>query len=392
MEKHVTHVLLIEDDEDDYILLQKILAKIPQERYDLRWERTYDSGLAAMLEGKHDLCLVDYRLGAHNGIELLKEARSRGYRLPIVLLTGVEGGEIDIQALQAGADDYIAKEQLQGELLHRILRYAIERKKAEHERERLLSEQIATRELERRRTEFIGMVVHELKTPLTSLKGYAQLLQRRYAGSLGGGRRDEQVAQFAARMDAQITKLTDLVEDFLDVTRIAGGKLQLREDYFAFDALVEEIVQECQMLNGSQTIRCEGKTNKTIWGDRLRIGQVITNLLSNAMKYAPATESILVKTCANAETVTLCVQDSGPGIPPALRERIFEPFYRIEKDEHRDAMNRAPTPGLGLGLHIAAEIIRRQQGRIWVESEEGKGATFCFSLPIDRESAPGLHR
>lgn len=332
MEKHVTHVLLIEDDEDDYILLQKILAKIPSERYALRWERTYDSGLTAMLEGKHDLCLVDYRLGASNGIELLKEARSRGYRLPIVLLTGVEGGEIDIQALQAGADDYIAKEQLQGELLRRILRYAIERKKAEHERERLLSEQIATRELERRRTEFIGMVVHELKTPLTSLKGYAQLLQRRYAGNLGG-KRDEQVAQFAARMDAQITKLTDLVEDFLDVTRIAGGKLQLREDYFAFDALVEEIIQECQMLNGSQTIRCEGKTNQTIWGDRLRIGQVITNLLSNAMKYAPATESILVKACANTETVTLCVQDSGPGIPPALRERVFEPFYRIEKDQ-----------------------------------------------------------
>ena len=380
MEKHVTHVLLIEDDEDDYILLQKILAKIPHERYDLRWEHTYTAGLAAMLEGKHDLCLVDYRLGASNGIELLKEARSRGYRLPIVLLTGVEGGEIDIQALQAGADDYIAKEQLQGELLRRILRYAIERKKAEHEREKLLSEQIASRELERRRTEFIGMVVHELKTPLTSLKGYAQLLQRRYAGSLGGGRgdrRDEQVAQFAARMDAQITKLTDLVEDFLDVTRIAGGKLQLREDSFAFDALVEEIVQECQMLNGSQTIRCEGKTNKTIWGDRLRIGQVLTNLLSNAMKYAPATESIVVKACADAETVMLCVQDAGPGIPPALRERIFEPFYRIEKNEQR------ATPGLGLGLHIAAEIIQRHQGRIWVESEENKGATFCFSLPVE---------
>ena len=433
MERHVTRVLLVEDDEDDYILLQKILAKIPDERYELRWERTYTSGLAAMLEekketqstndasastsesgtqrGSHDLCLVDYRLGASNGIELLKEARSQGYRLPIVLLTGVGGGEIDIQALQAGADDYIAKEQLQGELLRRILRYAIERKKAEHERERLLSEQIASRELEQRRNEFIGMVVHELKTPLTSLKGYTQLLQRRYASSLGGGRRDEQVAQFAARMDAQITKLTDLIEDFLDVTRIAGGKLQFREGYFAFDALVEEIVQECQMLNGQvgtsstngasastsesdaqrgrQAIRCEGKTNKTIWGDRLRIGQVITNLLSNAMKYAPSSEDIVVKMSSDADTVTLCVQDAGPGIPPALRERVFEPFYRIEQNEQR------ATPGLGLGLHIAAEIIRRQQGRIWIESEnetergsEGKGAqrsqgaTFCFTLPI----------
>ena len=426
MDRQPTRVLLIEDDEDDYILLQKILAKISNEHYVVRWERTYASGLSAMEEGTHDICMIDYRLGASNGIDLLREARSHHYRRPIVLLTGANEGEIDIQALQAGADDYIAKEQLQGELLYRIIRYAIERKKTEHEREKLLSEQIASRELEQRRTEFIGMVVHELKTPLTSLKGYVQLLRRKYERSSNSSGRertdstrggDEQVAQFVARMDAQISKLTDLVEDFLDVTRIAGGRLQLREDYFIFDDLVEEIVQEFQMLNGQMetqftgigaqgvaqldgkgaslqsdipstpstpstqsarpTIRCEGQTNKTIWGDRLRIGQVITNLLSNALKYASATESIVVKTCVDAGVVTLCVQDTGPGIPPDLRKRVFEPFYRIEKNEHRS------TPGLGLGLHIAAEIIQRHHGRIWVESEEGKGATFCFTLPSD---------
>jgi len=367
-------VLLIEDDEDDYILLQKVLAKIPNERYELLWERTYGSGLASMLKDEHDLCMLDYRLGAHNGIELLREARSMGYGHPIVLLTGAGIGEIDIQALQAGADDYIAKEQLQEELLHRIMRYAIERKKAEHEREKLLSEQIATRELEQRRTEFIAMVVHEIKTPLTSIKGFAQLLQRRYARGMG----DEQSAQLVARMDTQIKKLTDLVDDFLDVTRIAGGKFQFREDYFAFDDLVEEIVQELQLLNGQQTILREGKTNKVIWGDRLRIGQVITNLVSNAMKYAPSSESILVKSRADADSVTLCIQDFGSGIPQALHDKVFDPFYRIEQTEH------GVTPGLGLGLYISAEIIKRQQGRIWVESEEGIGATFCFTLPLDR--------
>jgi two-component system, sensor histidine kinase and response regulator len=375
MESRPTRILLIEDDEDDYILLQKVLAKIPNQFYELLWERTYESGLNSMLEHEHDLCLMDYRLGANNGIELLREVRRQGYASPIVLLTGAGGDEIDIQALQAGADDYIVKEQLQGELLHRIIRYAIERKKAEREREKLLSEQIATRELEQRRNEFIGMVVHELKTPLTSLKGYAQLLQRRFANSAG----DEQAAQIAARMDTQIKKLTDLVDDFLDVTRIAGGKLQFRADYFVFDTLVEEIVQELQLLNLRHKICLEGKTDKTIWGDRLRIGQVITNLLSNAMKYAYSSECIVVKTRADEDAVTLGVQDFGPGIPQALQARVFDPFYRIEQNEQR------ATPGLGLGLHIAAEIIRRQHGRIWVESEEGKGATFYFTLPIDSE-------
>ncbi len=374
-----TKILLIEDDEDDYILLQKVLTKTPQGHYELQWEHSYLSGLACMVTGEHDLCMLDYRLGAHTGIELLKTARNQGYNRPIILLTGANEGDIDILALQAGADDYIAKEQLQGELLHRIIRYAIERKKAEHEREILLSEQLATQELERKRNEFIGMVVHELKTPITSLKGYAQLLHKR---CLRTG--DEQTAQFASRMDTQITKLTSLVDDFLDVTRLAEGKLQFVEDSFPFDTLVEEIIQEIQLINERQTIHHENKTHKTIWGDRTRIGQVITNLLTNAMKYAPDAASILVKTSSTTETVTLCVQDFGPGIPKNLQNKIFDPFYRIANNQ------QASASGLGLGLHIAAEIIKRQEGHIWVESEEGKGATFCFTLPIKREHAMPL--
>ncbi len=372
--RSATKILLIEDDEDDYILLQKVLTKIPTGHYTLLWERSYASGLTAMLTSEHDICMLDYRLGAHTGIELLKTARNKGYNHPIILLTGANEGDIDILALQAGADDYIAKEQLQGELLHRIIRYAIERKKTEHEREILISQQIAAQELESKRNEFISMVVHELKTPITSLKGYAQLLYKRCVRT-----GDEQTAQFASRMDTQITKLTALVDDFLDVTRLAEGKLQFVEDYFSFDALINESVQEIQFINERQTIQQEGATNQTIWGDRGRIGQVITNLLTNAMKYAPGTERILVKVASDAHSVTLYIQDFGPGIPKNLQSKIFDPFYRIERNQQGSA------PGLGLGLHIAAEIIKRQEGRIWVESEEGEGATFCFTLPIDRE-------
>jgi len=377
MEILPTKILLIEDDEDDYILLQKILTKIPNGYYELQWEHSYATGLSNMLADDHDLCMLDYRLGAHTGIELLKEAREHGYNHPIIMLTGANEGAIDIQALQAGADDYIAKEQLQGELLHRIIRYAIERKKAEHEREVLLSEQMAAKDLERKRNEFIGMVVHELKTPLTSVKGYAQLLRRRC--SRAG---DEQTGQLAARIDTQITRLTALVNDFLDVTRVSEGKLQFIEDYFSFDDLVEETVQELQVINEHQTIAYKGKANQQVWGDRTRIGQVITNLLTNAMKYAPAAESILVITRSDTANVTLCVQDFGPGIPKELQMKIFDPFYRVENNQQRG------VAGLGLGLHIAMEIITRQNGHIWVESEEGQGATFCFTLPLDREHTP----
>jgi signal transduction histidine kinase len=371
-------ILLIDDDEEDRFLLQKILTRITNARYELEYQSSYDSGLQRMLEDRHDLCMLDYRLGARNGIELLKEARQKGYTRPIVLLTGADESEIDIQALQAGADDYISKSHLQGELLQRIIRYTIERKKAEHERERLLREQIASKELERKKNEFIGMVVHELKTPLTSLKGFAQLLSRKLAAD-----NNPQISQLVNRIDAQSNKLTTLIDDLLDVTRIEGGTFQFEEEPFSFDELVEEIVDDIHLTTATHTLVRQGKLGKPVYADRKRIGQVITNFLTNAIKYAPDADTIIVRTELNElkQEVIFSVQDTGPGIPFEKQEKIFEPFYRIERSDHRHA------PGLGLGLFISAEIIRGEHGKIWVESIEGNGSTFSFTLPLNRQVA-----
>ncbi len=363
-------VLLIEDDEEDFILLRKVLSRIPHASYKVLWEQSFEDGLAHMQHADHDICLVDYRLGASSGIELLQAARKEGYSRPIIMLTGATGGDIDIQALQAGADDYVTKELLQGELLYRMMRYAIERRKAEQERERLLREQITRDEREARRNEFISMVVHELKTPLSSLKGYAQLLSRR--NKRAG---DEQAAQLANKIDQQATRLAGLIEDLLDISRIEGGKLQLRESEFNFDELINEVVENVQLTTEHHTLIKEGAVEKIVCADRERIGQVLTNLLTNAIKYAPLSENILVKLSSDAQGVTTCVQDSGPGIPKEQQAAIFEPFYRVERPNQRN------VAGLGLGLAISADLIKRHRGRLWVESEEGQGATFCFTLP-----------
>ena len=364
-----TTILLIEDDEEDYILLKKVLAKVPHNHYLVRWEQRPEQGLAHMRQADHDICLVDYRLGASSGLELLKEARQCGYGRPIIMLTGAGSGDIDIQALQAGADDYITKDLLQGELLHRLIRYAIERRKAEQERERLIRDQLIRDERDARRNEFISMVVHELKTPLSSLKGYSQLLGRRYQ-RVG----DTQGMQLASRMDQQVNRLTSLINDLLDVNRSERGKLQLRESAFSFDELVADTVTDIQLTTEQHTIVIEGQTRATIRADRERVGQVLTNLLTNAIKYAPASETILVKLSSDSRLVTTCVQDFGPGIAREYQSQIFEPFYRIETAHS--------ASGLGLGLAIAADLIKRHQGEIWVESEEGQGTTFCFTLPI----------
>jgi signal transduction histidine kinase len=248
---------------------------------------------------------------------------------------------------------------------------AIERKKAEQERGSFLREQLASKELERKKNEFISMVVHEIKTPLTSLKGFTQLLQRKVTAS-----GESQLSQFAARIDAQSNKLTTLIDDLLDVTRIEGETFQFEEDFFTFDDLVDEVIEEIQIVSRTPELRREGRANSHIWGDRKRIGQVVTNFLTNALKYAYDTEIILLKTRADAETLTFCIQDFGSGIPKDQQARIFEPYYRVEAEKQKN------IAGLGLGLFIAAEIIRGQHGQIWVESQEGQGATFCFTLPV----------
>jgi PAS domain S-box-containing protein len=228
------------------------------------------------------------------------------------------------------------------------------------------------KQLESQKDDFMGIVSHELKTPVTSLKAFTQVLQYRFAQA-----GDERSAALLGKMDMQINKLTSLIGDLLDVTKIEGGKLQFNEANFPFDELVAEIVEEIQRTTSKHTIEKVGSTNKTVFGDKDRIGQVISNMLTNAIKYSPHANKIIVKTTADKDNVTLCVQDFGVGIPKERQEQVFERFYRVSGND--------TISGIGLGLYISAEIIKRQHGKIWVESEEGRGSTFYFSLPVQKE-------
>lgn len=224
---------------------------------------------------------------------------------------------------------------------------------------------------DRAKDEFLGIVSHELKTPVTSIKAYVQTLQKRLTkeGNMSA-------AAYLAKANLRIDKLTALIGDLLDVTRINSGKLQFREVTFAFDDEVAEAVEEVQRTTEHHRILLEGKTNQLIYGDRDRIGQAIANLLTNAVKYSPQSDRILVTTLTDGATVTLCVQDFGIGIAEEQLPHVFEQFYRAPEDHH------STVPGLGLGLYIASEIVRRHGGEISVESARGQGSTFCFSLPI----------
>lgn len=229
------------------------------------------------------------------------------------------------------------------------------------------------KEQEQRKDEFIGMASHELKTPLTSLKGFLHLLQ----GHLRK-QQDEKALVYTNRLNHQVTRLTKLVADLLDISRMQKGQLEYRMEPFDLDALVEEIVETVQEGVASHQIRVEGQTRAFVYGDQDRVGQVLMNLLTNALRYSPKADTIIVRLSSDQESACISVQDFGFGIAREHQQKIFERYYQIGEE------GQPPFAGLGIGLYLSSEIIKRHRGTIWVESSKGKGATFSFRLPLQR--------
>ncbi|SEQ94266.1 ATP-binding protein [Pedobacter rhizosphaerae] len=226
-------------------------------------------------------------------------------------------------------------------------------------------------QLQRQKDEFLAIASHELKTPVTSIKAYTQVLEKMIRNE-----GNERKAEMVKRMDIQINRLTGLIGDLLDVTKIQSGKMTFNPINFEFDALVVEMVEEIQHTTSKHEIIVDLNAQTRVFADRERIGQVIVNFLTNAIKYSTDSEHIEVKTFLKENEVLLSVRDFGIGISRDLQHLVFDQFYRVSgKLQHT-------YPGLGLGLYISSEIIKSEGGRIWVESEEGEGATFFFSLKI----------
>jgi len=227
-------------------------------------------------------------------------------------------------------------------------------------------------ENQKKKDEFIGIASHELKTPLTSIKGYVEMLDML--------EKENPKKQFVQKALANISKLERLVKDLLDVSKIQSGQLQLEMKEFNIDELLDETVNASQMVSETHRIeRQGGPVNEMIYGDRQRIEQVLLNLLSNAIKYSPGEKTVILDTQKTENELIIKIIDYGIGVAPEERTNIFERFYRSKT-------LAVHISGFGLGLYICRDIINRHNGKIWVEST-GKGSVFNFSLPLKHFSS-----
>jgi PAS domain S-box-containing protein len=228
---------------------------------------------------------------------------------------------------------------------------------------------------EQRKDDFLSMASHELKTPLTSLKLQTQLLEKKLAK-----RGVAEAVPALTRMEGLVNHLERLVGELLDVSKIQAGKLEYIRETLNLDELIHEIAEAAQQMSATHSVKVSNVGPISIIGDRDRLGQVFTNLISNAIKYSPAASAVEIEVKVSTETVTVSVRDQGIGIPREQHEKIFERFYRAV------APNQKAFPGFGMGLYIVAEIVERHKGTITVESEMGKGSTFHVTLPLEKHA------
>lgn len=371
MKKGIVKVLLIEDDEDDYIVFRQLLEKAAVTRYTIDWEPSVDNALEKIKLREHDIYFIDYQLGKNTGIEILRQLKDEVFNKPVIMLTGQTDYSIALDAIKAGAEDYLIKGEMTTLLLGKAIHYAIERKQTYLERQEDARREAERDILERRKDEFISMASHELKTPLTSQKLFISTLQnilKNYS--------DTKPLEITQKIARQTEKLEKLVRDLLDVSKIQAGKLSLDKIPTNLNELARIVVDDVQGTTPQHIIKINGKIDREVYVDKDRITQVFTNLITNAIKYSPREGDIIINLSEENNTCKVSVRDYGIGIDKEHLDKIFKRFFRVEGRDEKT------FPGMGVGLYISSKIIDQHNGKIWVESEKGKGTTFYFTLPL----------
>jgi PAS domain S-box-containing protein len=258
-----------------------------------------------------------------------------------------------------------------GSIRHVLINSNVLRKEGKFVHTRCFTRDITEKKQEeQRKQDFVAMVNHELKTPLTAITSYVQLLMKKSRDA------DDFYFQILTKVEAQAKKMISIAQDFLSLERMEDGKIQLRKETFELEPLVNEIAKDARLLSSIHTFRLMDCEAVTLYANRDKIGHVLMNLVGNAIKYSPAGGMITIGSEKQSGKVKIFVSDEGIGISQADQKRLFERFYRVNNDRIKD------IAGFGIGLYLVSEILRHHNSQIEVESQENIGSTFHFELEI----------
>ena len=392
--------VLVVDDEESVVVTIKAILQL--DGYNVATTTSGKHARTMVRDTEYDLVLTDLRLEDGDGLEVLKAVRESHPETVTIMLTGYASLESAIQALRAGAYDYLVKPSEVEELRSTVAR-GIERRRLGQElrlRVAELAELNASlqqriddataelkeryeqlKELDKMKSQFLSIASHELKTPITAMSGFLQVALRRVR-RLSQGEAAAPVAEGLRGITEQLEvvyrqtgKLARLVDELLDVSRIQTGRIEFRYGDVDLSELANEVATRMQLTTTTHEITVRRDSENVVTADRDHLEQVLNNLVTNAIKYSPSGGAITIEVRPDDGGVRLSVTDQGIGIPEKELDAIFGLFYRSPDRAARDAA------GMGLGLYISKEIVVRHGGRIWAESGGVKGSTLNVLIP-----------
>lgn len=374
-------VLIIEFDKQNILKIREVLSSPSDISYDLSWVQKEENVLMTVDKEDFDVILISYKLPGANGLEILSDLQYKDIKGPIIMMADRGDEEFSTQAMRLGAYDFIIRDEGFEKGLPLVIYNALNAFRAKKEREQLQKEIAAKnielesanrklKELDRIKSDFVANVAHEFRTPLTIIKGNTDMVIK---GGLG-----KVTDQQKEMLDGAVkiaNRLSRLVNDLLDISKIESGKLKLKKETINMNKIIEENLADFDKIikDKKQTLQKElAKDIPDITADMDKATQVFINLLSNAVKYSAEGGSVIVRTTNLEKEIMVEVADTGEGIAPENIDKVFDKFTRVTAEKKE---------GTGLGLPIAKDIVVLHKGRMWVKSELGKGSQFFFTLP-----------
>ncbi len=400
MKRASFRILVVEDNPDHAQLVKSTIEMAKKGAYEVQVAASVEEAVEILGRDSFSLIMSDFNLPGKSGLHLLEWLNEKGSTAPFIMLTGSGDEKIAVKAMQEGAYNYVVKDESYLQVVPHVIDEALLKYLANQEKEHLEKEirekNIALdqanrklRKLDELKSNFTASVSHEIRTPLNSVRESLTLLLDGVADPKT--ERGQRVLEIARR---NIDRLTSMINDLLDFSKIEAGKLQVHLADCNLETLLDEVVTGFQGLAQSKKIKLvfqPKEKTQNVYADAERVIQIITNLVNNAVKFtAPGGTITADYRLTENDMAQVTVTDSGLGIPKEDLERIFE---RFEQSEHSNQNIPKGTRGTGIGLSICSELIKMHHGRIWADSELGKGSKFHFTLPLTQavfEKAEGV--